>query len=233
MILAFYRCGRERKKRNQIMNDEIASAYNRWSQTYEAVENPTRDLAAARVRQERLPLHNRDALELGCGTGLNTKYLAQHCRRVTALDFSFGMLEQARANVSADNVDFAQSDLRLPWAIESDSIDFILCTLVLEHIADLRHIFNEARRVMRAGGEILIYELHPFRQMQGGQAQFADADSGETVFIHAFLHNVSEYVNAMIETGFELMRLGEWRTEEDLRLCAPPRLLSIHARVRK
>jgi ubiquinone/menaquinone biosynthesis C-methylase UbiE len=59
---------------------EVASAYDQWARTYEAVENATRDLAATVLRHYPLHMHNRDVLETGCGTGLNTTYLAQQSR---------------------------------------------------------------------------------------------------------------------------------------------------------
>jgi protein-L-isoaspartate O-methyltransferase len=71
---------------------EVASAYDQWARTYEAVENATRDLAATVLRQYPLPMHNRDVLETGCGTGLNTTYLAQQSRSVLSVDGSAGML---------------------------------------------------------------------------------------------------------------------------------------------
>jgi len=212
------------------VNDEISSSYDAWSRTYEAVENATRDLAAASLRNQLLDLSNKDVLEIGCGTGLNTKYLAENSRSVTALDFSAGMLERARANVAAANARFVEQDIRLVWAVADSSVDFIVCTLVLEHIEDLRHIFDEARRVLRPGGEFLLYELHPFRQLTGGQAQFKDsADS--TVLIPAFLHNVSDYVNTAVEAGFGIVRLEELSDENDRSKNALPRLLSVHARL--
>lgn len=211
--------------------DKIASAYNSWSRTYETVENPTRDLAAVSLRQQNLNLQNKDVLEIGCGTGVNTRYLAEHSRSITAIDFSEGMLAQARKNINATNVKFIQQDIRTEWKIENDSIDFIVCTLVLEHIENLRHIFDEAMRVLRPGGEFLIYELHPFRQLQGGQAQFKKADSDEVVLVEAYLHSVSEFLNTCIEAGFELKRLDELRNANDEAKNAPPRLLSIYAHV--
>ena len=216
-------------KSNQI--DKVASAYDRWAPTYESVENPTRDLAALALRQQTLNLHNRDVLEIGCGTGLNTRYLAKHCRSVTALDFSAGMLAQARANVSAANVRFVQNDIRLRWSVDDSSIDLIICTLVLEHIEDLRHIFSEAARVLLRGGEFLIYELHPFRQWQGGQAQYMDALSNEVVLIPAYLHSISDFVNTSIDAGFNIVWLDEWHEAKDKDKTGLPRLLSIYVRI--
>ena len=76
---------------------KVASAYDQWARTYETIENVTRDLAAIVLRQYPLPMHDRDVLETGCGTGLNTTYLAQQSRSILAVDGSAGMLAQALA----------------------------------------------------------------------------------------------------------------------------------------
>jgi ubiquinone/menaquinone biosynthesis C-methylase UbiE len=216
--------------RDSEVRDKVASGYDDWSGTYESVENRTRDLAALALRRQVLNLPDRDVLEIGCGTGLNTRYLAEHCRCVVALDFSAGMLEQARANVSASNVLFVENDLSQRWSVDDSSIDLIVCALVLEHIEDLRHIFSEVRRVLRPGGEFLIYELHPFRQLQGGQAQFKRTDSSETVLIPAYLHSVSDYVNTGLECGFNLLRIEELPDENREVKTGIPRILSLHLR---
>jgi ubiquinone/menaquinone biosynthesis C-methylase UbiE len=213
-----------------MQKDEISSSYDAWSQTYEAVENATRDLAAASLRTKLLDLRGKDVLEIGCGTGLNTKYLAEHSRSVRALDFSAGMLAQARANIAAENVRFAEQDIRLAWAVADSSVDLIVCTLVLEHIEDLSHVFTEARRVLRVGGEFLLYELHPARQLTGGQAQFKNGTE-ETVLIPAFLHNVSDYVNTAVAAGFNTVRLEDLSDENDRAKNALPRLLCVLCKV--
>jgi ubiquinone/menaquinone biosynthesis C-methylase UbiE len=152
------------------------------------------------------------------------------CRSVAAVDFSAGMVEKARVNVTAENVRFIEGDIQLGWQFADASFDFIVCTLVLEHIENLRHVFAEARRVLREGGEFWLYELHPFRQMQGGQAQFK-SDNGTTTLITAYLHSVSEFVNTAIEAGFEIVRLDEWRDGDDAANNLSPRLLSLNVRV--
>lgn len=212
--------------------NSIAAAYDTWSQNYEQDENRTRDLAAAALRGLPIDLQNRAALEIGCGTGINTRYLVERCRSIIALDFSAGMLEKARVNVTTANIKFVQQDIRANWGVESSSIDLILCTLVLEHIEDLHDVFEEARRVMRPKGDFLIYELHPFRQLQGSQAQFKDLYSGKISLIPAVSHTVSEFVNAAIAAGFELIRIEELGDKQDAAKNAPPRILSLHLRNR-
>jgi ubiquinone/menaquinone biosynthesis C-methylase UbiE len=210
---------------------EVASAYDQWAHTYATVENATRDLAATVLRQYPLPMHNRDVLETGCGTGLNTTYLAQQSRSVLAVDGSAGMLAQARTRVTAPQVQLVQCDLQQAWPFAKASADLVVCLLVLEHIADLHTFFQEARRVLRTSGECFVCELHPFRQLQGRQARFIEAKSGQVVLIPAYLHDVSEYVNVSVQQGFALLRLDEWRDVHDTAHTLPPRLLSLHLRV--
>src|ERR1044072_4147480 len=208
---------------------DIASAYNSWSRTYDTTENRTRDLAGKAIRAENLDLRDRAVLEIGCGTGGNTGYLAEHAHTVTAMDFSAGMLTHARANVSDKNVHFIEQDLGAHWKVGNDSFDLIICTLVLEHIEDLAHVFHEARRTLRPDGEFVFCELHPFRQLAGGQAQFTGLDN-EPVMSPAFLHHVSEYVNTAVDAGFEILRIDELSDEEDKANNALPRIISIHVR---
>jgi cyclopropane fatty-acyl-phospholipid synthase-like methyltransferase len=53
------------------------------------------------------------ALDLGCGTGDNSIYLAKHGWRVTGVDFIAKAVEKARAKASANNLDinFARADV--------------------------------------------------------------------------------------------------------------------------
>ncbi|HKE58937.1 MAG TPA: methyltransferase domain-containing protein [Pyrinomonadaceae bacterium] len=208
---------------------EIAAAYDEWSHSYETNENRTRDLAAKVLRQQYPTLAHRDVLEIGCGTGLNTQHLVAVSSRVLAVDFSPGMLERARANLDATNIEFAQLDLQQEWQIATSLFDLVVCTLVLEHIADLEHVFRETARVLRASGEFFFCELHPFRQLLGRQAQFTD-EKGGVVRVTAYLHNLSEYVNTSVSQGFEIIRLDEWHDEGSE---SSPRLLSLRLRKRE
>jgi ubiquinone/menaquinone biosynthesis C-methylase UbiE len=183
------------------------------------------------LRQYPLLMRDRDVLETGCGTGLNTTYLAQQSRSVLALDGSAGMLAQARTRMAAPQVRLVQCDLQHAWPLVASSVDLVVCLLVLEHIADLHMFFQEAWRVLRTGGECFVCELHSFRQLQGRQARFTEAKSGQVVLIPAYLHDVSAYVNASVQQGLVLLRMDEWRDAHDTTRGLPPRLLSLHLRV--
>ena len=200
----------------------IQKAYNEWSETYDTDENLRRDLDQKVTRETLANLQFNSILEIGCGTGKNTMFLIQVGARVHAIDFSEGMIEKAKEKVKAENVRFSVADLTQPWPCQDRAYDLIVCNLVLEHIQDLSFIFSEALRVLQENGRFLINELHPFRQYEGKKARF---DRGEGVTeIPAFVHHISDLLNAASKNGLRLVRLDEkWHEQDKGKL---PRIIS-------
>jgi malonyl-CoA O-methyltransferase len=213
---------------------QIAVAYDEWAETYDTDENRTRDLAAEVLRRTDLDLVGRNVIEIGCGTGHNTRWLARPeagSSNIVALDFSEAMLARAGARVADERVQFMQHDVRVAWPVIDASADVVIAMLVLEHVEYLEDFFAEAARALKADGKLFICELHPMRQLSGGQAQFTSAQTGERQLVQAFLHNTSDYVSAGLSSGCELMNLGEWR-DADAAPTDLPRLLSLLLRRR-
>ncbi len=205
---------------------DVAQAYDRWSQQYDDDRNATRDLDARVVRGSPLHVAGSRVLELGCGTGKNSEWLATHAQELVALDFSPGMLDVARRRVRSQRARFVEHDITRPWPVASSSIDVVVGNLVLEHVRELAPVYAEAARVLRPGGELFLCELHPYRQLRGAQAHFEDAETNETVPVTAYRHSVSEYVNGGLAVGFVLRALGE-HLEDRAAADSPPRLLSV------
>ncbi len=201
----------------------IQNAYNEWSETYDTDENLTRDLDQTVTKESLASFHFDSVLELGCGTGKNTVFLAQIGARVHALDFSERMIGKAREKVKAQNVQFSVADLTQKWPCENTSYDLIVCNLVLEHIENLIFIFSEASRVLVQEGRFLINELHPFRQYEGKKARF-DTDKG-VAEIPAFVHHISDFVSSASNSKLTLITLNEYWHEKDQ--GKPPRILSL------
>ena len=178
------------------------------------------------MRRVPLALEGRDILELGCGTGKNTAFLAEQANRVIAVDFSEGMIARAHERIVTSNVRFVRHDVTEVWPVPSASVDVVVANLILEHVHDLAIVFFEAARVLRPGGQFFFCELHPYRQLTGSKAQFTDPGTGERVQLTVHVHTVSEYVNGGIEAGFGLRTLGEW-IEEGAPEGDPPRLISM------
>src|SRR5262249_39772903 len=200
----------------------IQKAYTHWSTTYDVDRNLTRDLDQVVTRSTLSSLRFKSILEVGCGTGKNTALLAQIGEQVVALDFSEGMIDRAKEKLKLDNLTFVLADLTKQWPCNDLSVDLIVCNLVLEHIKDISFTFAEAFRTLVEGGRFFVCELHPFRQYQGTQANFQRDQ--ETTEIQAFVHHISDFIDAAESNGFALKRFKEWWHEEDQ--GKPPRLVS-------
>lgn len=76
--------------------NQIRTAYNQWAADYDTVINKIRDLEAHGIREmlKEIPFNN--CLEVGCGTGKNSEWLATWADEVIAVDFSEEMLLRAR-----------------------------------------------------------------------------------------------------------------------------------------
>jgi ubiquinone/menaquinone biosynthesis C-methylase UbiE len=200
---------------------EIHEAYTDWSATYDSDRNLTRDLDQEVTRETLANLNFESILELGCGTGKNTELLAEIGKHVHALDFSAGMIEKAKAKLRLPNVTFEIADITHRWPVGNESFDLVICNLVLEHIKDLSFIFAEASRVLMNAGQFFVCELHPFRQYQGTVARFQRT---ETTEIPAFVHHVTDFINAGSESRLSMVSMKEsWHAEDDGK---PPRLVS-------
>lgn len=200
----------------------IQEAYNDWSATYDKDQNLTRDLDRVVTQDALAGLQCRSILEVGCGTGKNTVLLAQAGERVLALDISEGMLSKAKEKQGSSNVVFAVADITRQWPCADESADLVVCNFLLEHIKDLSFVFSEASRSLHEGGRFFICELHPFRQYQGTKARFQKNPG--TTEIQAFVHHLSDFLEAAQMNGLALKGCREWWHEKDQDTA--PRLVS-------
>jgi malonyl-CoA O-methyltransferase len=205
----------------------IRDAYTAWSATFDADANRTRDLDGEVTRRTLGDRHFGAVLEIGCGTGKNTALFADVAERVLALDFSDGMLAAARAKIQAPHVTFQAADLTARWPCDDASFDLVACNLVLEHIEHLQPVFLEAARCLVPGGVFYVSELHPFRQYEGTKARFVD-EQNVTTHVPAFVHNVSDFLDAAARAGLGLAQFREWWHADDVK--RPPRLVTMEVR---
>ena len=212
----------------------VAAGYARWADQYDSCANPTRDLDALVLRRLLPDLSGKRVVELGCGTGKNTAALTE-ANEVVALDLSAAMLERARAKVVADHVRFIQLDLTESLPFGGGTFDLAMIDLVLEHIEDVESVLGEVARVLRPGGAVLLLEFHPYRQLLGKGARFADHETGDDVRVPTFVHSTTEFVEAGLQAGLTLEHLGEWGDDGEPYAREPgalPRLLSLRLRRR-
>src|SRR5882724_2806111 len=113
-----------------------------WNAMYEKppeeipweIETAPRDLSD--LVENKIVLPGR-ALDLGCGTGHYSMYLAEHGFDVTGVDFSENALASARKEAAkrALAITFLQGDVRGLTAMFPEPFDFILEYSLLHHIS--------------------------------------------------------------------------------------------------
>lgn len=130
---------------NPFDEPEVAARYEEW------YTGPGRraDLLEKRLLGKLLVgfPHARTALEIGCGTGHFTRWLAAQGLEATGLDISAAMLGEAR---KLDGLSYVEGDaLHLPFV--DRSFDLALLITTLEFVADPLRALTEAIRVARQG----------------------------------------------------------------------------------
>jgi SAM-dependent methyltransferase len=119
------------------------------------------------ARYDRLEMRAGDAvLDIGCGFGRHAFEAARRGAHVVALDAGrdevngvaatfVAMAEAGELPVGSTHAAVVQGDaLRLPFA--DGAFDRVICSEVLEHIADDRAAMGELARVLRSGGTMAI-----------------------------------------------------------------------------
>jgi len=107
---------------------------------------------------KHVPRTCRDALEIGCGTGEFSHYLARCSDHVTALDLSPQMIRIARERAPQyPNIDFQVADA-LQWQYPTNQYDCIVSIATLHHLP-LRVMLEKMRAALKPGGTIIILDL--------------------------------------------------------------------------
>ena len=199
----------------------VRSGYDRWAAIYDREANPLIAIEEPVVREAIGDVAGLEVLDLGCGTGRHSLWLASAGATVTGVDFSEGMMEEARAKPGAEAVRFLAHDLARPLPFAAGSFDVVVSGLVLEHLAALDAFFAEARRVLRPRGRAVVSAMHPAMFLRGVQARFTDPVSGEKVQPGSFAHSIGEFVMAAVRAGFAIEGVDERAPDADFAARLP------------
>ena len=106
-------------------------------------------------------LKDRTVLEVGCGKGRHTYYIAKIAKEIIAVDFSQAIDVASYNNKEHKNIHFIQADIdNLPF--KKNFFDFIFCIGVLHHLPKPEQGFNKLVDLLKNNAGILIYVYHNF-----------------------------------------------------------------------
>lgn len=158
--------------KNSIANQSRWNSYGRaWAKQIKS--HPQKFVISKCTSFEHLPqfekifrsafknLKNKNILEIGCGKGELSVYLAKEKARVTATDVGAGLVEAGKMLAKANDVKLrfcVTSATKLPFY--ENSFDYGIGTCVLHHLSekDLKRAVGEMLRVLKPGGQFIALE---------------------------------------------------------------------------
>lgn len=126
----------------EIWNWETPAGIIRWNRRVEMLTNSL--ISGMRV------------LEIGCGTGFFTRYIVRKPVMLTAIDISPELIEIAKQNIIASNVEFI-IDNAYQMSFDHQTFDAVIGSSVLHHL-EVDQALKEIYRVLKPGGYIAFTE---------------------------------------------------------------------------
>lgn len=193
-------------------------AYDLWSKNYDSFDNPMLAMVDHAFTLDPLRLNLKKAVELGCGTGRNVKRLHEAgILSYMGFDQSEGMLDKARQKFGDANFLSADIEKRLP--LVDAGTDFVLVTLVFEHLQNLAPTLKEVFRVLSVGGTIRIMEIHSDLSLRGTKAHFQHED--QEIAFPCYTHTEEDWIRSLTEAGFTKLSIKSLSPDTDVvRHCA-------------
>jgi SAM-dependent methyltransferase len=149
----------------QRVYDEASTYYRNLRWEKDRLTRFERDLTRQTLEEEIGSETVPAILELGCGPGTWTGLLADRAVRVTAVDISPGMLEQARRAVPGAHVTFVNADATS--VDPKERFDRVVSVRVLEYIPEWEQIVTRLGDLVKPGGRAVLITKTPLSVWRG------------------------------------------------------------------
>jgi len=104
-----------------------------------------------------------EVADFGCGTGALTVAMARWAKKVVAIDQSGAALNKARERAEKEglsNIRFLREDLHA-LSLPDAKKDLVVLSQSLHHVEEPKQVLQEAARVLKPNGRIVVLELLP------------------------------------------------------------------------
>ncbi len=112
------------------------------------------------MRQEMDAVYGKNVLEIGCGTGEISYWIANSSTlKVTGTDLCVPFIEQANKSYQSSNLKYEVLDFNLPAKPESEKFDYIIGNGILHHLYHhLDVALQNIRNILKPDGKIIFIE---------------------------------------------------------------------------
>jgi len=152
----------------KIVNDDVATYYDRQSQSYiDMVRSKSAYRRAISERELAFVLKhlkpNAKVLEIGSGPGFFTRELVKHAGSVFATDISQEMVDALQKNVPASNLSAMCLDVYdLDQVPDYGDYDTVVCMRVLCHVDDASKGLAKLRGAVHSQGNVIFDLLNAY-----------------------------------------------------------------------
>ncbi|MCT1902567.1 class I SAM-dependent methyltransferase [Oceanobacillus sojae] len=213
---------------------------NQFFQAYSEMDRSKKGLEAAgewHILREMLPdFKGKNVLDLGCGFGWHSRYAReQGAESVTGTDISEQMLTHAKKLTNDSGIRYlhqAIEDMDFPEA----SMDIVISSLALHYIESFESVCKKVNTVLKPGGSFVFSIEHPIFTARKEQDWIYDKMDNEPLYwpvdnyqiegkreasflnetVIKYHRTVSTFMNDLIQTGFEILRVEESVPSEEM-----------------
>lgn len=223
----------------KFTNEEIEHSWNDFAETWTGLTGKAGDICQKTLiipSMLRLlgDVKDQRVLDIACGTGIFTRYLARQGAHVAGIDLSMKMLNKAIEFEKKQPLGIAYHHCTATRINMSDDRSFnaVTCNMSLMDIPDFEEVFSEANRVLKDRGRFVFSILHPCfctpgagwirrglfskwgdKRLYWRVDHYFERRSGKGVFDQAlnvyFHRTLGDYVNGLIHHGFIIKEIDE------------------------
>lgn len=224
-------------KENKYDNERFFDQYSQMSRSVEGLKGA----GEWHILKNMLPdFQGTRVLDLGCGFGWHCKYAVENgASSVTGIDLSEKMLEEAKNRNDSPLIEYKCMAVE-DFDFMPNTFDVVISSLTFHYLESFDDICRKVNRCLSRGGIFVFSVEHPIFTAYGSQDWYYDEKGNrlhwpvdryfsegkrkatflgeEVVKFHKTLTN---YVNSLIRSGFEITGLVEPEPENTLLSAIP------------
>lgn len=159
----------------------------------------------------------RRILDVGCGSGPLSAALRDKGAIMSGFDLSTAMIDLARRRLGED-ADLIVADLAKPLPYAEAAFDDVVASLVLHYLEDWTEPLAELRRVLKAGGRLILSVNHPIvytalnpdaEYFDVAEFTFDAEHAGRTVIYTNWHRPLQAMSDAFTAAGFRISVISE------------------------